>query len=134
MAKKYLITYFIVLVSYGLLDYVWLGLIAKDSYVDAMGHLMRDGDFPKWPWVAFYMMYAFAIVHLVIMPRIDGQWFEVAFTGAVLGIAAYGAYNLTNYAILKDWPVGISIKDWIWGTSAAVMGSLIGWSGLKLLG
>ena len=36
-------------------------------------------------------------------------------TGAVFGIVAYGTYNLTNMATIKDWPSNIVWIDMIWG-------------------
>ena len=38
--------------------------------------------------------------------------------GALLGLAAYGAYDLTNQATLKNWPLSITIVDMLWGTLA----------------
>ena len=36
--------------------------------------------------------------------------------GAVLGLIAYGTYDFTNYATLKQWPLTMVIVDLIWGT------------------
>jgi uncharacterized membrane protein len=44
--------------------------------------------------------------------------------GALLGLLAYGTYDMTNMATLKNWPITMSFVDMIWG------GVLIGLSGL----
>jgi uncharacterized membrane protein len=34
----------------------------------------------------------------------------------VLGLIAYGTYDLTSLAIMNGWPVAVTIADMIWGT------------------
>jgi uncharacterized membrane protein len=36
-------------------------------------------------------------------------------SGALLGLVAYGAYDFTNQATLRDWPVVVTIVDLAWG-------------------
>ena len=53
-------------------------------------------------------------------------WAEAIVRGVVLGLAAYGAYDLTNLAIIRDWPVKISVIDMAWGgfiSAAATAGA-----------
>ena len=47
------------------------------------------------------------------------------FTGIVFGVVAYGTYNFTNMATIKNWSPYVVIVDMIWGglltgTSAAL--------------
>lgn len=115
------------LLGFLLLDAIWLGLVAKNSYIQAMQGLMRE-DVHVWPWVVFYSLYCMAIVYLVVLPRKDtGHGRHVLAAGAVLGAAAYGAYNMTNYALLAGWPLGISLQDWAWGTVVTSLSSYCGW-------
>lgn len=115
------------LLGFLLLDAIWLGLVAKNSYIQAMQGLMRE-DVHVWPWVVFYSLYCMAIVYLVILPRKEnGHGRHVLAAGAVLGAAAYGAYNMTNYALLAGWPLGISLQDWAWGTVVTSLSSYCGW-------
>ena len=37
--------------------------------------------------------------------------------GMGVGLLAYGVFNATNYAILRDWPIKIAIIDTLWGTA-----------------
>ncbi|MCI5048794.1 MAG: DUF2177 family protein [Rickettsiales bacterium] len=125
--KLYIAAYFGALITYLIMDGVWLGLVARESYVQSMGDLLRDKPYPIAPWVIFYLSYCVAIVHLVISPNIDGSWKAVACSGALLGFVAYGAYNFTNYAVIAGWPLGITIKDLVWGTFVTTASSLVGW-------
>jgi uncharacterized membrane protein len=38
-------------------------------------------------------------------------------SGALLGLAAYGTYDLTNQATLRGWSTLVTIVDMAWGAS-----------------
>jgi uncharacterized membrane protein len=50
--------------------------------------------------------------------------------GAMFGFFTYMTYELTNLALLKDWPLNIVVVDIIWGvvlcTAVASIGYFIG--------
>ena len=137
MTKAFLISLFAIVLCFGIMDAVWLGMIASDTYQQEMQGMLRD-EYPVWPWVSFYIIYALSINVLAVQPSycamINSPSLNrnalamVAFRGFLLGLAAYGAYNLTNYAILASWSLKISIIDWAWGcfitTSSACAGAL----------
>jgi uncharacterized membrane protein len=124
--KKNIIVYFTLLLSLIILDGIWLGLVAKDSYQQAMGHIMRE-QVIIWPWIVFYLFYPLAILILAINVQLANQsTYFFLWRGFVLGAAAYGTYNLTNYALVVDWPFFITVKDWLWG---AILTSVCSWVG-----
>jgi uncharacterized membrane protein len=121
-----IITYLTILLSLLIFDGIWLGLVAKDGYQQAMGHIMRE-QVIIWPWIVFYLLYPLAILMLAIQVQLSAQSrYYFLWRGFVLGVAAYGTYNLTNYALVVNWPLFITIKDWLWGavltSSCAMMG------------
>lgn len=122
--KTNIMTYLTLLLSLLIFDGIWLGLVAKDGYQLAMGHIMRE-QVIIWPWIVFYLLYPLAILLLVIQVQLSTQSrFYFLWRGFVLGAAAYGTYNLTNYALVVNWPLSITIKDWLWGailTSSCAM-------------
>lgn len=78
------------------------------------------------PAVAFYLIYIAAIIILCVNPAIERQSMSRAvILGAVFGLAAYAAFDLTGLALLKDYPLAGGIVDLIWGTvlTAAVSGA-----------
>jgi uncharacterized membrane protein len=81
-------------------------------------------DFPTWPWVVFYLAYVGAILYLAV--SVSSTKKHSALRGAVIGMAAYGAYNLTNYSIIIDWPLAITLQDWLWGTVLTAASALAG--------
>ena len=69
------------------------------------------------PVIVFYPLYALVITILVVLPALQGEFnlWKVFFFGGLLGLAAYGAYDLTNHATLKEWPLLMTIIDMSWG-------------------
>lgn len=106
------------------LDIAWLGFIARDIYAAQMGHLTRANV--QWvPAVLFYLVYVAAIVVLCVKPGLDRDSAGHAIAlGALFGLAAYAAFDLTGLALLKDFPVQGALVDLAWGTfvTAAVSG------------
>ena len=103
------------LTAFLIIDLIWLGVVAKDFYRGQLGHLMLDK--PNVLAAAlFYLAYVAIVVFLAVQPAIaKGSWTTAALYGAILGLFAYGTYDMTNLATLKDWPVPVVIVDMIWG-------------------
>jgi uncharacterized membrane protein len=123
--RNAVLTYLSVLVVFVGLDAIWLGVIAGNLYRREMGALMVDR--PLWSAVLlFYLLYAAGITVLAIP---DGQigWLRAALQGAVLGLCAYATYDLTNLAVVRGWPVRLSIMDLAWGTVLTAVASLAGY-------
>jgi uncharacterized membrane protein len=49
--------------------------------------------------------------------------------GALLGLFAYGTYELTNYVTLRDWSLEQVLADTVWG---AVLTGLSAWAGVMI--
>lgn len=107
------------------LDLTWLGVVAKGFYKAQMGHLMRPDT--QWvPAVLFYLIYVAAIIVLCVKPGLERESMGRAVAmGAVFGLAAYAAFDLTSLALLKDFPLKVALVDLAWGTfvTAAVSGA-----------
>lgn len=111
----YLTAYATSLVSFLALDAVWLSIMTPRVYRPAMSHLMGDG-FNIPAAVVFYLLYAVGMVVLAVMPA--GKGSQALFAGAMFGLVAYGTYDLTNQATLRDWPTYLTVADMTWGTIA----------------
>jgi uncharacterized membrane protein len=123
----FLYAFISVLVVYLIIEGLWLGVIAKKTYQQALGERLRD-SYKIWPWVVFYLAYSGANVHLTVMPNmLASSFMPTLIDSFIFGAAGYGAYNLTCYSILKDWPLGITLKDWAWGTFSTTLSAVVGW-------
>jgi len=118
--------YLAALLVMGLLDALWLGLLAKDFYRAQMGELMVEQV--RWaPALVFYFAYPAALVALALYPA--GQPFALQVARAALvGLVAYGVYDLTNAATLRQWPLKLALLDTAWGTFASTLaGAAAAW-------
>lgn len=98
------------------IDLTWLGVVAKKFYAEQMGHLTRP-DVQWGPAILFYLIYVAAIVVLCVKPGLERDSIgRAAALGALFGLAAYAAFDLTSLALLKDFPLKVAVVDLIWGT------------------
>jgi len=120
MIKQYLVA----LVTFLIIDGLWLTVVAKNFYAKYLGFIMT-----KTPNLVaagiFYLIYILGMVVLILTPAFQkGSLMSAIFTGALFGLCGYATYDLTNLATIKDWPLLVTIVDLIWGTvlSGAVAG------------
>lgn len=121
--KAYLAT----LVVFFALDFLWLGVVARGFYASQLGSLMRD-DVNLLAAGGFYLAYVGGIVFFAVAPALsEGAWGRAAINGALLGLLAYGTYDMTNIATLKNWPTVMSVVDMGWGTLLTGVSALAGY-------
>ena len=124
--KEFFLPYFICLFLLLIIDGIWLNFIIKNFVHEHIGHLMSE-SIRIAPVVAFYPLYAFGIIVFVILPAIEGNFepWRVFFLGGLLGLVAYGAYDLTNFATLKGWTLHMTLTDMAWGATLTGLVSTI---------
>ncbi len=112
---KLILTYFLTTIIFFVVDLTWLGLIAKNWYAKHMGHLMRDPV--NWPVaILFYLLFIIGLFVFAILPGVEKASFRTALIyGGLFGFFTYATYDLTNLAVLKDFPAGIVVGDILWG-------------------
>src|SRR5215831_18008485 len=118
------VAYGAALLALGVLDGVWLGLIAKDFYRAGLGALMAE-RLNLGAAAAFYLLYPVGLVIFVIRPALDGGGASGALVrGALFGLFAYATYDLTNLATLRDFPARVALVDMAWGAVISAVASL----------
>ena len=80
------------------------------------------------PALAFYAAYVAGLLYLVSVPALK-TGAPVLVPAVILGLMAYGTYEFTSYAIMKDWSLRMVITDVTWG---GVLTGLSAWGGLVL--
>lgn len=124
---KFLIAYLATAFVFLVIDYFWLGFVMKDYFQSQLGHLMAD-EVNLTVAALFYLFYAAGVVFLCVNPALDsGEWTKALINGAILGFLAYGTYDITNMATLKDWPVMMSVIDISWGTGLTAISAVAGY-------
>lgn len=105
------------------LDLVWLGLIARGVYDTLLGSLKRPEVF--WPAaLLFYAMYITAILAHAVIGSTSAN--SALRRGAALGFVTYATYELTNWAVIRDWPAALVPIDLVWGV---VLTAVAGFAG-----
>jgi uncharacterized membrane protein len=108
--------YAVALVTFFVIDLVWLGVVARGFYQAQLGHLLK----PNVNWtaaIAFYLVFLVGLVVLVIGPAVERESLsQAALLGALFGLVTYAAYDLTNLATLDGFPVTVALVDLAWGT------------------
>ncbi|MDO1580624.1 DUF2177 family protein [Rhizobium oryzicola] len=122
----YVIAYISTAIIFFGLDFIWLGNVATGFYRSQLGDMMRERpDFAAAG--AFYLVYIAGIVYFAVQPHLqNGTWFNAFVSGAILGLIAYGTYDMTNLATLKGWPLAMSLVDMAWGTVLTGTAAAIG--------
>ena len=122
---KHIIIYFATALVFFGLDFIWLTRIANNFYKSEIGALLLPQPNLAAAGV-FYIFYIAGIVYFAVMPNLASEnWAMALLSGALLGLLAYGTYDMTNYATLKGWTMNVVIVDMAWGmfltgTSAAL--------------
>ena len=107
------------------IDMVWLGVIAKSTYANAMGLLLSPSP-NLWAAAAFYLMFPVGLLIFAVLPQADSPVWKAALLGALFGFFAYSTYDLTNLAVVKDWPLGLTFIDMAWGTLVSGISATVG--------
>ena len=104
------------------LDAGWLTIAGAKLYKPEIGELLTD-KVRLAPAAVFYFLYVAGMVYFAVSPNLDGGWTKALIAGAVLGVVAYGAYDLTCAATMKIWSLKVTVADMVWGGFASGVAS-----------
>ena len=111
----YLKLYLLTVPVFFAIDIIWLGVVAKSFYQKNLKYILS----PNVNWTAaiiFYLIYIAGILIFAVLPAVAKDSLRhAAVWGALFGFFTYATYDLTNLALLKDWPIIIVIVDILWG-------------------
>ena len=110
-----------------ILDGIMLTLVMKPLFTRHIGTLMAE-PLRMAPAALFYAGYIAGLLYLVSVPALK-TGVPVLIPAAVIGAMAYGTYEFTSYAILRDWHWSMLVTDTVWGT---VLTALSAWAGLAI--
>jgi uncharacterized membrane protein len=112
------------------LDYIWLGIFASNLYKKELGGFLRLSGDAMQPiiWAALLVYIAIpAGIMLFALPRVsqDNLVGSSLIWGAVYGLVVYTIYDMTNYSLLRDWSLRMSLIDICWGMFLNAVGTLV---------
>lgn len=120
-----LVLYLATTATFLILDAIMLTLVMKPLFVTHIGPLMLE-SFRAGPAAVFYLAYVAGLLYLVSVPALK-TGSAVVLPAAVIGAMAYGTYEFTSYAIMKDWHWTMVATDVTWG---AVLTAVAAWAGV----
>lgn len=126
---KILVLYLSTALVFFAADAVGLRMLIKPVFDRHIAHLYAD-PFRVVPAAIFYLGYVAGVLWFVALPALrDGDPVAALIGGALLGLMAYGTYEFTNYATLRDWSMTQVIVDSLWG---AVLTGFSAWAGVMI--
>jgi len=126
MVIYYIKLYLATLVTFLIIDMIWLGLIARGFYAKHLGFLLSAK--PIWSAaILFYLLFVAGVLVFVVLPGLNANSARrVLLLGAFFGLVTYGTYDLTNLALVKEWPWIVTVIDMCWGAILAAAVSYVG--------
>ena len=109
------------------LDAIMLTLIMKPLFTRHIGPLMAD-PIRLAPAAAFYLAYVGGLIYLISLPAIRSNA-PLVLPALILGLMAYGTYEFTSYAIMRDWHWTMVATDTLWG---GILTALSAWAGVTI--
>ncbi|MFA9229466.1 MAG: DUF2177 family protein [Microgenomates group bacterium] len=110
-------------------DLIGLRFVIRPVFERYVGHLLAD-PFRALPAILFYLGYVAGILWFATLPALrNGDPTAALINGALLGLMAYGTYEFTNYATLRDWSMVQVAVDTAWGTALT---GFAAWAGVMI--
>ena len=126
MTKSLIISFIFVSTIFLIIDVLWLSITVKSLYRPALGDLLKDKPV-MWAAVLFYIIYMIGLALIILKPALaNDSILQALWTGVVFGVVAYGTYNLTNMATVKNWSASIVCIDMLWGGFLTGFSSAVG--------
>lgn len=124
-----IILYLSTAVVFLILDAIMLKRVLRPLFETHLGDLLAS-PIRIGPAAVFYLFYVGGLLWFVSLPALrDGAPVQALLGGALLGAMAYGTYEFTNYATLRDWHWHMVAVDLTWG---AVLTGVSAWAGMMI--
>jgi uncharacterized membrane protein len=95
-------------------------------YWYALAGLCRQRFLPQATWLSdawlaaliFYLIFIAGLLIFGVLPAIEkGSLTHALIYGGLFGFFCYATFDLTSYALIRDFPLKVVIVDLLWGTA-----------------
>ena len=121
--NRYAVLYLVTLFVLVPLDFLFLGIVAKDFFTSQVGNML--GEIKLAPAVLFYLLYVVGIV-IFVSGAAHANAQSTLLYGALFGFFCYATFDLTSLALLKHWSWPVAIVDIAWGSFVTAVSSTAG--------
>jgi len=118
-AALYLVTLLVIIP----LDFLFLGVVAKDFFTSQVGNML--GEIKLVPAVLFYLLYVVGVV-IFVSGGAGATPQSTLLFGALFGLFCYATFDLTSLALLKNWSWAVAVVDVSWGALVTAVSSTAG--------
>ena len=116
-----LIAYALAFLIFAAIDATWLSSVGAKLYRETLGDIL-DPNIRFGPAIAFYLLYPIGLVIFAVHPALKtGSPGSAIVSGALFGFFAYATYDLSNFATLRNWTLGITLIDLAYGAIASAI-------------
>ena len=121
--NRYAVLYLMTLFALVPLDFLFLGIVAKDFFTSQVGNML--GEIKLAPAILFYLLYVVGIV-IFVNGAANVTWQSTLLYGALFGLFCYATFDLTSLALLKNWSWAVAAVDVSWGALVTAVSSTAG--------
>ena len=121
--NRYAALYLVTLLVMVPIDFLFLGVVAKDFFTSQVGHLL--GEIKLVPAILFYLLYVAGIV-IFVSGEEGATWRSTLLYGALFGLFCYATFELTSMSMLKNWSWAVVVVDIAWGSFVTAVASTAG--------
>ena len=122
------VLYLVTVVVFLAIDALMLTYVMQPLFARHIGPLLAQ-PIRLAPAALFYAAYVAGVIYLVSWPALK-TGAPLLLPAAVIGFLAYGTYEFTSYAILRDWHWSMVLTDTAWGT---ILTAFSAWAGVAVV-
>ena len=121
-------TYIIMFLVFVVVEALMLTFFMGPFFSKHIGHLMRP-QINLYVTLLYYIFYVAGVFYFCYFSGFkSGSFSQTLASGFFLGLLCYGVYDITNFLVLKDWKIQMTLIDMFWG---GVVTSLISGVGFQ---
>jgi len=121
--NRYAVLYLVTLFVLVPLDFLFLGIVAKDFFTSQVGNML--GEIKLVPAVLFYLLYVAGTV-IFVSGGAGATPQSTLLYGALFGLFCYATFELTALSLLKHWTWPVVALDMSWGCLVTALSSTLG--------
>ena len=118
---KLFINTFVIIVIMLILDSLWLKMFSSQFFAEQLSEIAKLDGKGEWavrkiPAVLVYILMGLSLEVFVFRNASVQGLNMTLFYGFFLGLVVYGVFDLTNRAIIENYPLPMVIVDMAWGS------------------
>jgi uncharacterized membrane protein len=121
--NRYAVLYLATLFVLVPLDFLFLGVVAKDFFTSQVGNML--GEIKLVPAALFYLVYVAGVL-IFVSGSPSATWQHTLLFGALFGLFCYATFDLKSLALLKNWSWAVAFVDVTWGAVVTAVSSTAG--------